>query len=89
MRKLHADKPNCTALRSSANAQPGTTAGDKTYARTHRLSVTLDQVHSRAATLAETTPPANAPLPPLATPSVDEDAASTGNTPISRDMPHL
>ena len=59
----------------------------KTYARTHRLSVTLDQVHSRAATLAETTPPANAPLPPLATPSVDEDAASTGNTPISRDMP--
>ena len=61
----------------------------KTYARTHRLSVTLDQVHSHAATLAETAAPSNAPLPPLASPPTDEDATSTGNTPISRNMPHL
>ena len=32
----------------------------KTYARSHRLSVTLDQVHSHAAIIAETTPPAAA-----------------------------
>ena len=59
----------------------------KTYARSHRLSVTLDQVHSHAATVAETTPPANAPLPALVTPPADDTAASTGNTPVSRNMP--
>ena len=59
----------------------------RSYARSHRLSVTLDQVHSHAATVAETTPPPAASLPALATPPADGDAASTGNTPVSRDMP--
>ena len=87
MRKLHAEQAELHRLAVERERQPGNHRRHKTYARSHRLSVTLDQVHSRAATLAETTPPANAPLPPLATPSADEDAASTGNTPISRDMP--
>jgi len=51
------------------------------------LSVTLDLVHSHAATVAEATPPTAAPLPTLATPPDDEDASSTGNIPVSRDMP--
>jgi len=59
----------------------------RTYARSHRLSVTLDRVHSHAATVAEATPPTAAPLPTLATPPDDEDASSTGNTPVARDMP--
>jgi hypothetical protein len=59
----------------------------KTYAHSHRLSVTLDQVRSHAATLAETAAPSNAPLPPLASPPTDGDAASAGNTAISRNMP--
>jgi len=58
----------------------------RTYARSHRLSVTLDRVHSHAAAVAETTPAATAPLPTLANPPVDEDAA-TGTPRISRDMP--
>ena len=59
----------------------------KTYARSHRLSVTLDQVHSHAAIIAETTPPAAGPLPALATSASDQDAASAGNTSVSRNMP--
>ncbi|MGC1869784.1 MAG: DUF5715 family protein [Acidobacteriaceae bacterium] len=51
------------------------------------MSVKLDQVHSHAATIAETTAPADAPLPALATPASDEDASSTGNTQVTRDMP--
>jgi hypothetical protein len=58
----------------------------KTYARSHRLSVTLDQVHSHAATVAETTPQTAGPLPALATVPSD-DAASASNTSASRDMP--
>ena len=58
----------------------------RTYARSHRLSVTLDRVHSHAAAVAETTPAATAPLPTLANAPVDEDAA-TGNPRISRDIP--
>jgi Family of unknown function (DUF5715) len=57
------------------------------YARSHRLSVTLDQVHSHAATVAETTPPDAAPLPTEATAPIDEDASLTGSTPVSRDLP--
>ncbi|HTU51631.1 MAG TPA: DUF5715 family protein [Acidobacteriaceae bacterium] len=49
--------------------------------------MTLDQVHSHAATIAETTAPANAPLPALATPPANEDASSTGNIQTSRDIP--
>lgn len=56
-------------------------------ARSHRLSVTLDQVHSHAATVAETTLPAAAPLSSLTTLPTDEGAPSTGNTTISRNMP--
>lgn len=59
----------------------------RTYARSHRLSVTLDQVHSHAATVAEATPLPAEPVPTLATPPADGDAVSTGNTPVSRDMP--
>jgi hypothetical protein len=58
----------------------------KTYARSHRLSVTLDQVHSHAATVAETTAPTAEPLPALAALPAD-DPASAGNTSASRDMP--
>ena len=59
----------------------------KTYARSHSLSVTLDQVHSHPAALAETDSPTDAPLPALATPATDEDAASTASTSASRNMP--
>lgn len=59
----------------------------RTNARSHRLSVTLDQIHSHAATVAETTAPANAPLPALATPATDDDVASSGKITIQRDMP--
>ena len=59
----------------------------RTYARSHRLSVTLDQVHSHAATVAETTPQPAAPPPTLASPPTDEHAASTGNAAVSRDLP--
>lgn len=59
----------------------------RAYARSHRLSVTLDRVHSHAAAIEEPTPPAAAPLPTLATPPADEEAASTGNTPVARDVP--
>ncbi len=59
----------------------------RTYARKHRLSVTLDRVHSHADTVAEATLPTAAPLPTLATPPDDEDASPTGNTPIARAMP--
>ncbi len=59
----------------------------KTYVRSHQLSVTLDQVHSHAATVAETTPPVARPLPALVTAPVEQDTASTDNSAISRDMP--
>ena len=59
----------------------------RTYAGSHRLSVTLDRVHSHAAAVEETTAPAAAPLPALATPPPDEEAASTGNTSVPRDVP--
>jgi Family of unknown function (DUF5715) len=59
----------------------------KTYTRSRRLSVTLDRVHSHAATVAETTPQDAAPLPTEATAPIDEAASSTGSTPVSRDMP--
>lgn len=59
----------------------------KTYARSHRLAVKLDQVRSHAAAVAEATATSAAPLPTPATPPANEDAASTGNTPVSLDMP--
>jgi hypothetical protein len=59
----------------------------RTYARNHRLSVTLDQVHSHAATIADTAPPATAPLPLLATPPAIEQTADAVNTMNSREMP--
>jgi hypothetical protein len=51
------------------------------------LSVTLDQVHSHAATVAETAPPSTAPLPPLASSATDEETASRGDTQNSQEMP--
>jgi Family of unknown function (DUF5715) len=59
----------------------------KTYARNHRLSVTLDQVHAHAATVADTVPPPTAPLPLLATPTATEQTADAVNTLNSREMP--
>jgi hypothetical protein len=59
----------------------------RTYARNQRLSVKLDQIHSDAATIAETTPEATESVPaPVAAP-VDEEAASTVTSTVSREMP--
>ena len=49
--------------------------------------MTLDQVHSHTATVADTTPADAAPLPSLADPPADKHAASNGNTSVSRDIP--
>jgi hypothetical protein len=59
----------------------------RTYARNHRLSVTLDQVHSHAATVADTAPPATASLPLLATPAATEQTTDAVNPLNSREMP--
>ena len=59
----------------------------RTYARSHRLSVKLDQVHSDPAAVEETNPPTVTELPALATPPADENAESTVSTPAIRNVP--
>jgi hypothetical protein len=59
----------------------------RTYARSHRLSVTLDQVHTHAATIAETSPSTDAPAATLVTAPGGEQAASAANTSVSREIP--
>ncbi len=58
----------------------------KAYARNHRLSVTLDQVHSHPATLTETPPAPMQPLPTLAA-YPDDENVSGANAQNTRDMP--
>ena len=59
----------------------------KSYAHTHRLSVTLDQVHSQTANVDETTPPAAQTLPSLATTPTDQEAVSPETATVSSNMP--
>lgn len=58
-----------------------------TYARTHRLSVTLDQVHSHATPLTDLSAASVQPLPALATSPAYEETASPANVQNTRDLP--